>query len=170
MTTTNVKRIVVIGMLIALQIVLTRLVSIQLPTNRVGFGFLPLALTSILFGPLYGAIAAVIADIVGFFLFPPPVGAFFPGFALTAGLSGAIFGLFLYKKPRKLFNIAVATFCVSLLQLVLNTIWLYMITNVGILVMLPDRIITTLIMLPVQISMITFFCNVVVSRLNVQYD
>ena len=42
------------AMLIAIQIVLVRLCSIQTPALRLSFGFLPLAMAGILFGPGYG--------------------------------------------------------------------------------------------------------------------
>jgi len=169
MGTMNVKKLVMISLFIALQIILTRMLAINLPTIRIGFQFLPLALTGVLFGPIYGAIAATAANLIGVFLFPPPQG-FFPGFTLTAAISGAVYGLFLYEKSKKIFNISLSVISVSLIQLILNTVWLYMMLDVGIMVMLPGRVTTTLMMIPVQISTLSFFCNVIVARLNLNYD
>lgn len=57
---------------------------------------------------------------------------------------------------------------VSLTQLILNTIWLYIIYDIGVLAMLAQRITTTIVMLPIQIYMILFFWNVVITKVNIK--
>ena len=85
------------GSLVALEIVLARFCSIQAWNLRIGFSFLPIAMASIRFGPIPAAMAASAADILGAVLFPT-TGAYFPGFTLTAFLTGVIFGLCLYRR------------------------------------------------------------------------
>ena len=60
----NVRRMVNIALLIALQIVLSRFLSINTPFIRIGFSFIPLAAIGMLYGPLWGAAGAVIADLI----------------------------------------------------------------------------------------------------------
>ena len=48
-----------IAFLIALEIILTRFLSINTPIVRIGFGFLPVAMAGILFGPLWAGLALV---------------------------------------------------------------------------------------------------------------
>ena len=86
MKKSNTGRLAKIALLIALQIVFTRFFSVTMPVLRIGFGFLPVAVTSILYGPVWGGIAAAMADVIGMMLFPS--GTYFPGFPLSAMLSG----------------------------------------------------------------------------------
>ncbi|WP_182104672.1 folate family ECF transporter S component [Niallia taxi] len=147
----NIKKIVFIGLFIALEVVLTRFLSIQTPIVRIGFTFLPIALTAIMFGPLFAGITAGLADIIGMMLFPTG-GAYFPGFTISALLTGFIYGWFLYKKPKSFWRISLAVLIISVVvHLGLDTLWLWMLTGKGIIGLLPARIIKSLIMLPIQI-------------------
>jgi ECF transporter S component (folate family) len=147
----NIRKIAFIGLFIAIEIVLTRFLSIQTPIVRIGFTFLPIALTGIMFGPLFAGLTAALADIVGMMLFPTG-GAFFPGFTISALLTGVIYGLFLYRKPKSFWRISLAVIVISVfVHLGLDTLWLWMLTGKGIFVLLPARMIKSLIMLPIQI-------------------
>ena len=150
----NAKTTTELGLLIALQVILTRFMSIHTPIVRIGFGFLPLALTSILYGPCVGGITAVIADLIGFALFP--TGTYFPGFTLTAFLTGFTYGILFHNKPKshKRLLLSVLIVCI-LLNLGLDTLWLSILIGKGYIVLLPTRIIKTLIMIPVQFIIIS---------------
>ncbi len=147
------RTLVTVGLLIALEIVLSRFCSIQTPIMKIGFAFVALAICGMMFGPLWGGICGAIADFVGVTLFP--TAAFFPGFTLSTALTGVIFGLFLYNKDKSWMNVAIAValncLCISLL---LNTYWLTMITGTPYAVLLPTRIIQVLIMIPIQFIVI----------------
>ena len=72
----KVKKIVVIGMLVAAQVVAGRFLSISLPIVKIGFAFLPLVIVAMLYGPVWGGVAGAIGDILvavlgGFGYFPP---------------------------------------------------------------------------------------------------
>jgi len=132
----NVKRLVLTAMLIAIEIVLTRFLSIQTPILRISFGFLPITVIAILYGPVYAGIGAAIADLIGVMLFP--TGAFFPGFTLTAFLTGVTYGIFLYKRPKNLINICAAVLIVTMvLHLALDTWWVQLLTGKGTLLCFP---------------------------------
>lgn len=93
------------GLMAGLSIVLTRAFSFMiplagLPALRIGFGGLPVIISGILFGPFVGAVVGLVADLVGFMI-NPMGGAYFPGFTISAALSGAIPG-FLYGWIRKI--------------------------------------------------------------------
>lgn len=164
----NIRNIVIIGLFIALQIIFTRLFSITLPMIRIGFGFLPLAITSIMFGPLYGAIAASIADLIGFFMFPRYT--FFPGFTLTAAISGALYGVFLYKRPKTYINLILAVVSVTLSRFILNTLWLYILQGSSIFAQIPLRAFTAIVMIPIEIYMILFFWKIIISKLDIEWN
>lgn len=147
------EKIIIIGLLIALEVVLTRFLSIQLPTMRIGFGFLPVAVTAMLFGPITAAGAAVLGDLIGFFLFP--AGSYFFGFTVSAAIRGLIFGLLLYRKELKNINIVIAAFLHSLLLTILiDTYWLTMLFGKAYTTLVPLRIGQAVVLFIVQIILI----------------
>lgn len=87
------RRIVLLGLLTALEIVLTRFLSVNTEIFKIGFGFLAVALAGWFFGPIGGMIVGGLGDLIGALLFP--VGAYFPGFTVIAVLEGALYGFFL---------------------------------------------------------------------------
>jgi len=154
----HTKKIVLTAMLIALEIILTRFLSIQTPIIRISFGFIPIVLIAIMYGPLFAGIGAAIGDILGVSLFS--AFAPFPGFTLTAFLAGIVYGLLLHKHPKSLPRICIAAIIVTVaLQFVLDTAWLVFFFERGFIALLPTRIIRTLIMLPMQIICIRFIAQ-----------
>ena len=93
------------GVLLAMQIVLSRMMNIQLsPSLRLNLGFLPTAVAGMLMGPFCSMLVAVCGDLLGATLFPS--GALFPGFTITAALAGINYGLWLYRREPKLWRAA----------------------------------------------------------------
>ena len=122
MSRVNTRTLSLAALLTALEIVLSRFLSISAWNTKIGFAFVPVVLAALLLGPLWAGIVAALADFLGAMLFP--VGAFFPGFTLTAFLMGLCYGLFLHRKqslPRILGAVAVHQLALSLL---LNTLWI----------------------------------------------
>jgi ECF transporter S component (folate family) len=144
-----------IAMLVAMEIILTRFLSIQLLNIRIGFGFIPVVIIAIMYGSVYAGIGAAIADFIGVSLFG--IGAPFPGFTATAFLAGIVYGLLLYNRPKTLPRICIAVVIVTvILQMGIDTYWLTIILGDGYIALMPVRIIRTLIMLPAQIICIRF--------------
>lgn len=117
----SVLVITTIGVLIALDIVLSRLVSIQTPITRITVNFIARAVCGFIFGPIWSMLSAGIADALGAFLLSPY--PFFIGYTITAVFLGAMYGVFLHKKitiPRILLVTLVNTVVGTLL---LNTLW-----------------------------------------------
>lgn len=143
------KTIAFVGLLVSMEIIFTRFLSFQTPIVRIGFGFIPIAFSAILLGPVIAGLTAAIADVLGMMIFPK--GAYFPGFTLSAFLGGAIYGLFLYKKQVTLFRVTISVLFISLfVDLGLNTLWLSMITGNAAAAILLPRIYTRAVMLPIQ--------------------
>ena len=118
----NTRTLSLAALLTALEIVLSRFLSISAWNTKIGFAFVPVVLAALLLGPLWAGAVAALADFLGAILFP--VGAFFPGFTFTAFLMGLCYGLFLHRKqnlPRILGAVAVHQLVLSLL---LNTFWI----------------------------------------------
>jgi len=151
----STKQLVIMALMIAMDVVLTRIFSIQTPVIRISFGFLPIAIVAMMYGPISGAIVGALGDIIGASLFA--TGAYFPGFTLTGLLVGAVYGLFLYKRMEKMPNIIASVLIVTIiLQLGLDTLWVHMITGTPYVALLPWRAVRTAAMIPVQIILIKY--------------
>ena len=159
----DVKKLIQISLLIAIEVILTRFCSIQTPIVRIGFGFLPIAIIGMMYGPLSAGVAYAIGDLLGVALFP--TGSFFPGFTLTAFLTGIVYGVFLYNKPKTWPRIigAVLTVCL-VINLGLDTLWLSILMGKGYIALLPTRIMKAVLMIPVQTFIIGIIWKKVVVR------
>ena len=115
-------RIVLMAMLAAIQIVLSRFLSINLWNLKIGFAFVPIALAGMLLGPMGAGLTGMVADLIGATLFPS--GAFFPGFTLTAFITAFGYGFFLQKKQNMPNILAAVLFSEIVGTLLLNTKWL----------------------------------------------
>lgn len=150
MNSFGIRRMTTVAVLVACEVVLTRFLSIPTPIVRIGLGFLPVAVIAMMYGPVWAACAAVAGDLIGASLFP--TGPFFPGFTLTAALTGLVFGLLLYKKPKSWARAAIAAGIVCIgLNLVLDSWWIEMMYGKGLLAILPTRALKSLLMIPVQV-------------------
>lgn len=162
-STTN--RLVVMAFLIAMEIILTRFCSINTPILRIGFGFLPVSVMGILYGPVWAAAGYAVGDILGMMIFPS--GPYFPGFTVTAVLTGFTFGFFLHGKDTITWkNVLPASLIVTLLlNLFLDTVWLSILMGDGFIALLPTRILKCAVMLPVHLLLIPLVWNRILSRI-----
>ncbi len=164
-TKSNTKKIIITGLFIALNIILVRFFKIEMPMLRIDFGFLPLAIIAMMYGPIWGGIAGVLADLLGIALVMPP-NPFF-GFTLTYFLTGFLFGLILYKKNINFLRITIAVFVVCILcNLILDTYWLHLLYGKALIGMLPARILKIAIMIPIEIFFIYTFWNKIIKKIN----
>lgn len=117
------KRIAVMGMLVALEAIIARFGTLR-PTEsiRISLDFIPIVVTAVLFGPVPAMIISILADVLGAFLFP--VGPYFPGFTVTAALTGLLYGLMLYRSQAMPRVAAAVLLHQGILSLLLNTLWL----------------------------------------------
>ena len=151
--------LVTLAMLLALEIVLSRFLSIQTPITRIGFGFVPLVIAGILFGPVPAAIVAVLADILGALLFP--IGACYPPLTVTSLLVGLTYGFFLYKKgfdPKNVKDWIRVVACVIVRQgiwaLLLQSYWLSLLQGITYAQSITIRVPQVLILAVVEIILI----------------
>lgn len=117
----TLRQLTVSALLIALDVVFTRVLAINTPLMKIGLGFTAVAVSAMLYGPLWAALTAGLGDLIGALMFP--TGAYFPGFTLTAALTGFIFGLFLYRREGKWLRAFLAALTNSFfVTLALNTL------------------------------------------------
>ena len=61
----NPRTIAQLAILVALEVVLSRFLSINLWSNKIGFAFVPIAVTAMLYGPVTTGVTAAVADLIG---------------------------------------------------------------------------------------------------------
>lgn len=160
----STKMLVMLAVLVALNLVLGRPpLSFMIWSNKIGFGFVPIFIAAWLYGPLAAGIVGALGDFLGAILFP--IGPYFPGFTLTAFLTGVVFGLLLHKS-RTVPRILTATLINQLvLGLVVNTYWISVLNEAPFGGLLITRIVQCAIMLVLEF-MVIFFLRKALDRLG----
>lgn len=148
----STRAIAVLGVLLAMDIVLTRFLSYSVWNVRIGFGFVPVVLAAMLFGAAPAAILAGLGDFLGALLFP--VGPYFPGFTLTACLTGLTFGFLLHGK-NSVVRTGIAVVIVQfVLGLLLNTYWIHVLYASPFAPLLATRVVQSALLSVVQFATI----------------
>ena len=93
----DLKKLIILALLVAMEVVLNRFLSINTAGWKIGFAFIPPTMAAILYGPVESAIVYALSDFLGAMLFP--IGPYHPGFTVCAALMGIVAGLFLNKRP-----------------------------------------------------------------------
>lgn len=139
---------------VALEIVLNRFLSYNTSELKIGFAFVSIALCGVMLGPLWAAGAGAAADFLGAVLFP--IGAYFPGFTLTAALTGLTYGLFLHRKAVRYLPhiLPCALICCIVLSYGLNTVWISVLYGTPISVLLITRLPQLGINLALQLALL----------------
>ena len=152
----KIKKIVLSSMLLAILIILSRFISIKTDILVISLSFIPIMMSAIWLGYKYSMLIALLGDLIGAILFP--FGPYFPGFTLSAAISGTIYGIFLYNKGIPLENkkllirlIFSSTLVLFGVNIFITSFWIHMLYGKAYVVVMASRIITQVVMLPVQV-------------------
>lgn len=148
----STRLLVTLSLLIATEVVLNRFLSINAWNLKIGFSFVPVAIAAIMFGPIAAGLVGALGDLIGALLFP--IGAYFPGFTLTAFITGVILGLFLHKKQTVLRIVLAVGINNLIFSLFLNSLWISILYTSPYLPLVATRVIQCAILIPVQIAVI----------------
>ena len=154
----SIKKIAYLSVLVALEIVFSRFLSISAWNIKIGFTFLPTVITGLLFGPVEAGIVAALSDFIGAILFP--TGAYFPGFTITALLSGLCFGLCL-KNNQSIPRIILAVVLNEILSLFLNTLWISVLYGSPYVPTMVTRLAQVAVTAPVQFIVIFLIVKII---------
>jgi len=166
----KIQKILFTALFIASTVVLRRILSIQTQIITIGFSFVPIMLAAIMLDWRHTVFISTISDIIGALLFPS--GSFFFGFTISAFLTGLIYGLILHQKEFKInksfiIRLIISTFLVTaLINGLLNTIWVMMITKNASTLIIPIRILKQLVMIPIKIITILGIAKVFEERIT----
>ena len=166
------KKIILAALLLAMQIVLARFLSIKTPIVTISFSFVPAILCAIWLGPKWSILISVLADLIGATLFP--FGSFFIGYTITTAVAAAIYGALLYKKEENTYSdkqfilrMIVAVVLVTVIaNMGLNTLWLSITTGKAFMVLMASRIVKELVMVPIKIILMIFLERVLRKPFN----
>lgn len=147
------KDVVLMGILIATEVVLSRFLSLSLWNIKIGFAFVPVVIAAIKLGPIKAGTVAALGDFVGAMLFP--IGQYFPGFTFIAFLMGMTHGIFLYEKQTTSRIITGVLINQLIFSLLLNTLWISILYGAPYQAVLVSRLVQTAILVPVQIAVIS---------------
>ena len=148
----TIYKICITAVLCVLAVIANRFLSFNVWNLSLGIGFLPILICALVLGPVYGGICGGLADLIGAILFP--FGPFFPGFTITAFISGACFGLIKTNVSKSRFFIGCTSlfFIEELLcTVLLNSLWISLPYGSPFLPLLSLRLLKAAIMLPIQI-------------------
>ncbi|MBO7703025.1 MAG: folate family ECF transporter S component [Solobacterium sp.] len=146
------KKLTMLALLTALEIILSRFLSISAWNIKIGFSFVPVVIAGILYGPLEAGAVGALGDLLGALLFP--IGPYFPGFTLTAFLSGLVFGFFLHKEISVRNTLIAVLIHQFVLGLLLNTFWISVLYESPFLPLLATRSIQSVILAVVEFLVI----------------
>ncbi len=159
----NLRNVVFCGLMAAIAVILGYVATINIGQYiRIGFSGLPNQVVDYLFGPAIGAIFGAALDVIKWFM--NPTGDFFPGFTISAALGGIIYGFAFYKKNITVPRVLIAQLIVKVfVNICLNSLWLKILYDKAIIALLPGRILSNAIMLPVD-TFITYVMLKAVDR------
>ena len=149
MRNSSTKKLVVIALLVAMNIVLSRFLSINAWNIKIGFTFVTVFAAAYLYGPLYGAVTGALGDLVGALMFP--IGAYFPGFTLTAALTGILYGILLYRNTDIKRIVPAALVSQAILGFLLNSYWISVLYHADFRALLATRAVQCIVMIIVEI-------------------
>lgn len=156
------KKIIITAIFLAMNIILSRFLSIKTPIIKISFAFIPTMLCATWLGVKWTVLLNVLGDVIGATLFP--TGPYFVGYTISTLISALIYGLLLYKKDENTYSekqyIARIIISVVLVALIvnigLNTLWTSITSGKAFLVLLGTRSLKQLITVPIHIIVFIF--------------
>ena len=146
----NVRVLAFAGLVCAMAIVLEGFPIYLLgPSLKIYFSFLVVGLGCMCYGPCVGMMAGE---------------PYFPGYLITAVLSGLIYGLLLYKRKPTLLRIIVVRLIINYgSNVLLGSVWKAMLYGKGYLYYLTSGAIKNTMMLPIEVFLMWVVLNAAVN-------
>lgn len=121
---------------------------------------IPIFIAGSLFGGIYGAVAGLVSDVIGF-MFTSQGAPYHPGFTINATLVGLIPGMAFhyFKKKRSTINLNTINLVLGILALIgtvvyINFIGIHEVSNLGSFMGIPMNIVLSVLMVIVLIALV----------------
>lgn len=162
----TIQRLTILALLLAVNVILSIVPFLSIHTSffKMNFSFLTLVIGGAVLGPVEAALIGAGADILVFFL--QPVGPFFPGFTITAFITGIVYGLFFKEKITRIRNLGATAIVQFIIGLGANTYCLSLLYGKGYFALLPGRIAQALILFVVQFVVIELLNKYLIPKLK----
>lgn len=148
----NVRALTLAGLVCAAAIVLESMpIYLMGPTLKIYFSFLVVGLGCACYGPVVGMMAGGIIDTVGFLLagYGEP---YFPGYLLSAVLSGLIYGVMLYRREPTVLRLIVLRLLINYgSNVLLGSVWKAMLYGKGYLYYFTSGMVKNTVLLPLEV-------------------
>ncbi|WP_429971602.1 folate family ECF transporter S component [Fructilactobacillus sp. Tb1] len=153
----SVKGISYLAVLMAIEIVLSRLV-IGNANVSFTFTFVAVALIARWYGPFWSVGIAFIVDFIQNLMSGQP---YFFGFTVSAMLGALVYSFAFYnrKKISLLSIVLVVLFITIFINILMNTLWVSILAHTNFFAFLPIRIVKNCISLPIQIGVLYWILN-----------
>ena len=148
----NVRVLALAGLVCAMAIVLESLPIYLLgPSLKIYFSYLAVSLGCLCYGPLVGMVTGVVIDTMGFLLagYGEP---YFPGYLVTAMLSGLLYGVMLYRRRPTVGRILVTRLLINYgSNVLLGSVWKAMLYGKGYLYYAGTGLVKNTLLLPLEV-------------------
>ena len=148
----NVRVLAFAGLIAALAMILECFpVYLLGPSLKIYFSFLVISLGCRCYGPVVGMMVGAIVDSLGFLLsgYGEP---YFPGYLLTAILSGLIYGVGLYRKPLRWWRVLAVRLVINYgSNVLLGSVWKAMLYGKGYYYYFTTGLVKNTTLLPVEV-------------------
>lgn len=148
----NVRMLTLAGIITAASIVLESFPIYLLGTSlKIYFSFLVISLGCYVYGPAVGILVGFANDTLGFLIssFGEP---YFPGYLITAMLSGLIYGTLLYRQRITVLRLVVVRLIINYgSNVLLGSVWKAMLYGKGYYYYFTTGLVKNTIMLPIEV-------------------
>ena len=150
----NLRVLAFSGLVCAMAIVLECFpIYLMGPSLKIYFSFLVVGLGCACYGPLVGMACGAAIDTLGFLIssYGEP---YFPGYLLSAILSGLIYGLMLYRRRPTLPRLIVTRILINYgSNVLLGSVWKAMLYGKGYLYYVSSGLVKNTILLPIEVAL-----------------
>ena len=161
----NVRMLTLAGIITAASIVLESFPIYLLGTSlKIYFSFLVISLGCYVYGPAVGILVGFANDTLGFLIssFGEP---YFPGYLITAMLSGLIYGTLLYRQRITVLRLVVVRLVINYgSNVLLGSVWKAMLYGKGYLYYFTSGLVKNTTMLPIEVFLTWVVLNAAVKQ------
>lgn len=151
----NIHSLAMCAVLVALYVAINSASIYITPSLKLTFSYLVLGILGYRFGAVAGTLSGLACDLIAYIV--RPAGPLHLGFTLSTMLTVLVFALFLYGRELRIWRVILSRTIINLaINIVLNTYWLSNLYGKAYIVLLFERIIKNIALLPIEIALLWF--------------